>query len=872
MPLRLSRFFPATQRPRIFGCALLILTVLAINSFHFTLSSNGSLRNSVQKRSSQDLELLNNLRPLRRTKRRWVITTMKLEEEDKGPFPKLVGELFNNMAQNLSLKYLISGPGVDEYPEAGLFSIKDDAEGHVYVHRTIDREKYPSFLICFDVADRMTGEIVDRSLYFNIRIGDINDNAPEFPKKEFNITMKENHNRGEPVFNATAFDKDEEGTANSRITYSLVSQTPRPNEPVFTVDSSSGTIRITGCSDYEAARSFRLLIKATDHGRPRLSSTATINIALEDSNNNPPKFTQDNYRLDISEGKSAHDVLRLQVEDKDSPNTAAWKAKYKIMEGSEKENFAIETDPLTNEGFLSVIKPLAYNAMEWKLVISVENEEPLFSCDRGKMQSSLAKAKAYVNVNVTEKNDAPQFIPPVLVLRQEEGATPGTRIGVFTAKDAHTEPHSIRYKLALDPAKWVMIDESSGIVTALKTLDRESAHVNNNIYTIVIHAIDDGVPPLTGTGTIQLYLSDINDNAPLLVTPLLKVCNGKEREPFLIRAEDKDSDPYAGPFTFQLMGNAADSWKLGENFGDSVQLFMQRSLPVGNYSIPLRILDKQGFFKEQILHVRVCLCQDGNTCEEKVNLALESVSLGGGAIAVILSGFFLLLLGLGLLLWCSSKQEIKKGLPFIPYEDGNQTLIHYNGESQHVLSQDTPDVGDHTTPFPVYGQIWKEKPHTVKGSTGLVTSHSQTSSQGLNDQNAFDIVGTIPKKGTEESGHTDGRIVSYLAIPENSHVVPDWYQQMTLPVQNKKIYQKNPRDRILETVEEILNQKRDHITNIEDRMVSDYPRVYAEEGHLEKSESFWSLPMAEDANNSLSSDFLDSLGPRFITLGRICGK
>lgn len=51
--------------------------------------------------------------------------------------------------------------------------------------------------IRFDVADRKTGVIVDRSLIFNIKIKDINDNAPEFPKKEFNVTVKENHKRGE---------------------------------------------------------------------------------------------------------------------------------------------------------------------------------------------------------------------------------------------------------------------------------------------------------------------------------------------------------------------------------------------------------------------------------------------------------------------------------------------------------------------------------------------------------------------------------------------------------------------------------------------------------------------------------------------------
>lgn len=50
------------------------------------------------------------------------------------------------MSENMSM-YFISGPGVDEYPEIGLFSIEDHMNGKIYVHRPVDREKTSSFMV-----------------------------------------------------------------------------------------------------------------------------------------------------------------------------------------------------------------------------------------------------------------------------------------------------------------------------------------------------------------------------------------------------------------------------------------------------------------------------------------------------------------------------------------------------------------------------------------------------------------------------------------------------------------------------------------------------------------------------------------------------
>ncbi|XP_075849460.1 cadherin-like protein 26 [Microcebus murinus] len=628
--------------------------------------------------------------PLRRTKRRWVITTLELEEEDPGPFPKFVGELFNNMSENRTLMYLISGPGVDEYPEIGLFSIEDHKNGKIYVHRSVDRETTPSFMVCFDAVDRSTGEIVDRSLIFNVRIRDVNDHAPQFPEKEFYVSVKENQAAGQPIFQVLAVDLDQENTPNSQVLYFLVSQTPLLKESGFRIDRISGEIKLSGCLDYETAAQFTLVIRAQDGGEPSLSSTATVHIHVQDGNNHLPTFARENYKIQISEGQVTQGLLRLPVQDRDSPGTAAWRAQFNILHGNEEGHFDVLADPETNEGILNVIKPLDHESRPVRsLVISVENEEPLFSCQRGELrQPRGAAASATVSVQVADANDPPAFHPESVVVSLEEGARPGTPLGTLSAIDPDGPASQMRYELVRDPADWVAVDENSGAVITRGPIDRESPHVNDSFYTIVVLAVDSGVPPQTGTGTLMLFLSDVNDNAPTLQPGSrdVEVCESAGNEPLRIEADDPDLEPYSDPFTFELddtVGNAEDMWRLGKNWGRSVELFMSRSLPRGDYLVPLVIADRQGVSQKQTVHVRICSCPSGIMCAELSHAGAELVR----ALAPVCAAFSALAVALLLLLRCYFAFQPRRRRCSLDSDTGQQTLIVYNDESKAPSAQ-----------------------------------------------------------------------------------------------------------------------------------------------------------------------------------------
>ncbi|KAM9296566.1 cadherin-like protein 26 [Gastrophryne carolinensis] len=627
---------------------------------------------------------------LRRTKRRWVLTTIVLDENDPGPFPKHAGDLFNDRAQNYSIKYLISGPGVDQPPEIGLFSI-NDLSGEVFVSRAIDREKTPLFVVHFDVADRMTGKVLDKALIFNVEVVDKNDNPPRFSQSAYNITIKETLSLDSPIFQVMATDDDKEDTPNSDITYSIISQIPKMENIKFAIDPKNGLIRAQGCFNTEVTNYFRLIVGARDNGNEPLSSSATVSFNLQDGNNNLPVFTTSKYELSVREGELKDGILRLKVEDKDTPKTPGWRATFKILSGNDNNNYNLTTDPETNEGILNIVKPLDFEGTPTKkVVVAVENEEPYFSCQDGKLKIDKTTPPSNVTlfISVIDANDAPVFSPQNKIIRETEGVKPGTVLGTFTATDTDKVPNKIRYTIAEDPAGWVTVDENTGVVTTVQELDRESPFVNKTIYTVVLHAIDDGDPPATGSGTVHIHLSDVNDNTPELVTPYMERCENQNSVPFRVEAADKDLDPYAGPFKFDVTDQSRsmkENWQVREISGNAVEVLMLQKLAKGNYTIPMEIYDRQGTYSQQVLNVRVCHCPDQLHCEK---MAPASHRIGGGGIGAIIGAllFFLLAMLLLLSLLCGSG----KNKNISSNDEGNQTLIKYNEEGGTALSQATP--------------------------------------------------------------------------------------------------------------------------------------------------------------------------------------
>ncbi|XP_072135706.1 cadherin-like protein 26 [Mobula birostris] len=417
-----------------------------------------------------------------------------------------------------------------------------------------------------DAMDRATLKIIDDHILYRIQVIDINDNSPKFKQDVYNVDILESTYPGTSVFRIKAEDPDEISSGNGQVSYSIISQDPKTPLSMFRIDENNGTIFLQKCLDYEAIKSYSLIITARDNGRNVLSSSAQVKFKVIDSNTHPPIFIQKSASAIINESAKNMVILQVGVTDQDTPNTPAWRAKFKIIEGNENENYKMETDPETNEGLLSLIKSLDYElGPKRNLKITVENEEPLFTClDTKPMEPEVLSAV----ITVKDVNDHPVFDPPVLVVNEHEGEKPGRVLGKFNAYDTDKfYKHSIKYYKGDEPAGWVTVDSETGVVTTVKELDRESPYVNNSVYVFTVHAIEFGENPMTGTGTMSIILSDINDNQPYLETEYEDMCDDGEMKFITVTANDKDLEPFSSPFTFELLDNEQNikkNWELGK--------------------------------------------------------------------------------------------------------------------------------------------------------------------------------------------------------------------------------------------------------------------------------------------------------------------
>ncbi|XP_067086433.1 cadherin-2-like [Osmerus mordax] len=631
---------------------------------------------------------------LRRMKRDWVIPPINVPENSRGQFPEELVRIRSDRDKERLLRYSVTGPGADQ-PPTGIFII-NPISGQLSVTKPLDREHISNFHLRAHAVD-LNGNQVENPIDIVINVIDMNDNRPEFTHSTYNGSVPEGSKPGSFVMTVTSVDKDDPKTANGMLRYRILSQNPEsPSSNMFTINNKTGDIiTVAAGLDREKVPRYTLIIQATDmEGNPTygLSNTATAVIRITDVNDNPPEFTTDTFYGDVQENRVNVIVANLTVTDKDQPHTAAWNTVYRITSGDPTGRFSIPTDPTTNEGLVTVVKPIDYElTRSFVLTVMAENETPLARGIHLPRQST-----ASVSVRVVDVNEPPEFSPNPKVIKLDEGLPSGSLLSTFTAQDPDRYMRqNVRYSKLHDPANWLEIDPVNGRISTIAVLDRESQYVKHNLYNVTFMATDNGMPSASGTGTLQMYLLDINDNAPRVFPPEVEMCEKPEPNAINITASDPDLTPNAGPFAFELASRPLDTrknWTLTRVNGEYAQVRLRIGfLESGIYEVPIIITDSGNLpmSNTSYLRVKVCPCDHHGDCVDMERII--AAGLGTGAIiAILLCIIILLVMVLFFVMWMKrrDKERQAKQLLIDPEDDVRDNILKYDEEGGGEEDQD----------------------------------------------------------------------------------------------------------------------------------------------------------------------------------------
>ncbi|XP_035243698.1 cadherin-like protein 26 isoform X1 [Anguilla anguilla] len=813
-----------------------------------------------------------------RHKRAWIIDSFTIEEENPGPFPYRLGKV--HVDRDYRVKFKLLGDGVDEEP-VGVLQI-DENTGVISVLGKVDFEKHRVLKLKFE-ARNVSNEKLDTRLGVEISILDVNDQAPTFQKQVYEVTIDESQQQGTNVLTVRATDFDRPGTLNATVEYKILSVTPITSDAEFFIEET-GRISFKGCLDYEKANKYTIVVEAKDRGeKVQLSSSSTVIVNVLDKNNYLPVFNGVTGLGRVKERESGMSPLRIHVTDKDTKGTAAWRVRYTIK-GDNQGNFEIQTDPETNDGILTVVKPLDYELASVKqLSITAENEDPYFSCElKRKTSGALWKVinidadpgkggvPVFVSSNVTilveDINDPPEFTFSAHEVVVDEDASIGHYLETFTASDPDGKsPNDFEYIKGDDPDNWVSVDPKTGAITTVNALDRESPYVVNGTYLITLYAIDKGEPPMTATATLTLHVTDKNDNLPQLQSNTISMCLSDDATMTNISAYDLDDAPYSGPFRFELVGEDKDKWSLDTNYGTTVNLIKKSTVYAGFYELQLKVYDQQERFSVQNITVAACDCSISQDCSARA--AASKTQINSSAIGIVFAALLLLLgiLLLGLLLTCG-REKIE--FPFS--SDSGDVLLSSNIE--------TPGT-DCKIP---------ETPQLIKQDQSKTATQA---AQGLHGQN-----GTLIQSSNQQAAISNQQVgaqwYNYREAYEssqgqsyNQHHSNAVYKTMSL----QRSLSRNERYKSLQTstlsghhsassrggalflkkeaLTSLVSQRLSSIQAFEEELCDYDPKVYTCEEDSVVNPELDSISVDE---GSFVPDDLLYLGPRFQTLATIC--
>ncbi|KAM5157968.1 cadherin-20 [Mantella aurantiaca] len=616
--------------------------------------------------------------PHHRLKRSWVWNQFFVLEEYTGTDPLYVGKLHSDMDEgDGSIKYILSGDG------AGTMFTIDDTTGDIHAIQRLDREERSQYTLRAQALDRRSNRPMEPESEFIIKIQDINDNEPKFLDGPYTASVPEMSPVGTSIIQVSATDADDPTYGSSaRVVYSILQ-----GQPYFSVDSKTGIIRTALTNmDREAREYYEVIIQAKDMGGQLggLAGTTTVNITLSDVNDNPPRFPQKHYQMNVLESAPVNSTVgRVLAMDQDEGVNA--EMKYTIIDGDGLDMFDVTTDITYQVGVITVKKPLDFESKKI-YTLKIEGANPHIEVrffNLGPFRDTTT-----VHISVEDVDEPPVFESSHYFVEVSENVDIGTTIQIVAAKDPDATNNSVRYSIDRnsDPGRFFYVDITTGALMTARPLDREELSWHN----ITILAMEMNNPAQIGSVPVTIKVLDVNDNAPVF-TKFYEtfMCENAKAGQLIqtLSAIDQD-DPQEGQHISYILppeGANNPNFTLRDNQDNTAWILTRKSgfkqSEQSTFYIPILVLDngRPMLSSTGTLTIQVCSCdEDGDIMSCSAEPYTLPITLSRGALIAILACIFVLLV---LVLLILSMRRHRKQPYTIDEEDNvHENIVRYDDE------------------------------------------------------------------------------------------------------------------------------------------------------------------------------------------------
>ncbi|XP_063304114.1 protocadherin alpha-6-like isoform X7 [Pelobates fuscus] len=372
------------------------------------------------------------------------------------------------------------------------------------IKKTLDREQNPAHNLTLTAYDGGKPKLRG-STHLHITVQDVNDNAPRFDQLYYVVSLLENALKGTVVTKLNASDPDE--GENSEILYAFNKLVPQQVTSVFNIDESAGIIRVVGEVDFEKQNLYEIEVDAVDKGHSAMTGHCKILVNILDINDNEPELTVTSLNVPVPEDSSVGSVVAvISVLDRDSGLNGkvdchiSKNVPFKII-STLREYFSLVVDgPLDRE-----------RISEYEIEIT--------ATDKGSPALSVTKL---IKVPISDVNDnPPTFLQTSQTISIKENNPPGSHVYTVYAFDSDISQNSfITYSIidssidGIPISSYISINPENGKVFALLSFDHEQL----THFQCQIKATDTGLPPLNSNLTLYVFIEDINDNVPAILS------------------------------------------------------------------------------------------------------------------------------------------------------------------------------------------------------------------------------------------------------------------------------------------------------------------------------------------------------------------